>query len=85
MSITPEYLEIPDGESLKLRYPISINFPNPVDEFYISSFYMKKIIKTANILKTDSIFLVGTMPFIQQNKAMFFNVGIATILIAPYR
>lgn len=80
-----EYLEIPDGESLKLRYPISINFPNPVDKFYISSFYMKKIIKTANILKTDSIFLVGTIPFIQQNKAMFFNVGIATILIAPYR
>lgn len=69
----------------KIKVTYTLPIPIISDKAHLSYSNIEMLIKTANILKTDSIFLVGTMPFIQQNKAMFFNVGIATILIAPYR
>lgn len=71
LSFKNQYVLITDGDSdSKIKYfgtgegivketPATINFPNPEIEFFLDDYRLATIIKTASVLKTNDISIVG--------------------------
>lgn len=70
IEFTPQYTTISDSASSKIKYyaagegivkapPATIKFPDPEIEFMLDSTQLAMIIKTASVLKTTDISIVG--------------------------